>query len=297
MPKFRTGGRRSQASAGTNFAVGLGAVAPPPNPAGIPIPPTQGPPIQQQPPQSQTDDDNGIQIDDDENGAESPGLSDFRNMTDDEKAQFILDALKDRPPSFLPDNDTQRFMWHLGGDDKPTIVPDSQLDGMKGKDLYRQVAGIHDSKLGNDLNSADIANQIMTGDFTMYADGGGTAYGRAIYFGDDYSEIKNSYGRWNSNRVKGGGNDSTMLRVKVNPSAKHMDYNSMMRAMSNEVQSGSKLGKALGKIRSSDDRAVVYAISKGIDYSTSNWGYYMVYNRGCLFASSKTKHNATSSSW
>ena len=227
-----------------------------------------------------------------------PVPANFRNMTDDEKAQFILDALKDKPPSFLPDNDTQRFMWHLGGDDKPTIVPDSQLDGMRGQDLYRQVAGIHDSTLGNDLNSSDIANQIMTGDFTMYANGGGTALGRAIYFGNDYGEIRRWYGTSNSNRVRGGGNDSTMIRVKMNPQAKSMDYYNMTSAMQREVQSGSKLGKALSRIRDTDDRAVVYAISKGIDYSYhKSSGYYMVYNRGCLLASARTKHNANDSSW
>ncbi len=294
MPKFKTGGRRvARATMSPNIQATLNAAGITGvvgiTPRAVRNNPNYVPP--------QTDNDNGIQVDDEDNGAKSQTFEDFQKMTDDQKAQVLFDALKDKPPSFLPDNDTQRLLWHLEGDNRPTVVSDSQLDAIQGKDLFRQVAGIHDSTLGNDLNSSDIANQILTGDLTMYSDSGGSAYGRAIYFGDSYSEIKNYYGRWNSNRVKGGGNDSTMIRVKVDPKAKSMSYNQMNGAIFREIGSGSKLGKALAKY-SSSDRVVAYALAKGIDYSyDTSAGYYMIYNRGCLIASSKTKHNTTDNSW
>ena len=260
-------------------------------------------------PQQQT---NQPQDDDDENtlsatqsGEENADFNDFRKMTDDEKADVIKAALQSPPPSFLPDNASQRLLWHLGGDNKPTIVPDQQFKSMSGAALYRQVAGVHDSKLGTNLTSQQIANQVMTGDLTQYAQdwgagstgaGGGTAYGRAIYFGTDYDEIKRGYGTARNVRGK---QDSTMFACKINPQSRGMSYNALHNAVAKEVNSGSKLGRTLRGIGNSDDRATIYALAKGIDYTyAGGWGnYHMIYNRGCLVASSKLKHNTTDSSW
>lgn len=280
-PKTRTGGRRT---AGAN-----------PFNQNPPVPPTQT----QQPPVDDDDDlkidDNGIDIDDDGNGEESNGLAAFRAMTDDEKADFISQALKQKPPSFLPDNDSQRFLYALGGDDHPTVVTDSQLDAMKGYDLYRQVAGAK-TQFG-DISSGDIVNQIMLGDHTLLSNSGGSAYGRALYFTDSYNGIR-GYGTSNTNYVKGGGYDSTMIRTKISPNAKGITYSTLKNNIMNEIHSGSKLGKVLQRVNSTD-RDCIYAIAKGIDYSYDNTyskvgsdRYHMIYNRGCLVASSKTKHNA-----
>ena len=291
----RTGGRR------------VTPTQPPP-----PAPPTQGPPLQQQqpvphpqqnPPPPQDDDEENT-LDTQQSGEHNADFDAFRKMSDDDKADLIKEALKEEPPSFLPDNPSQRLLAYLGGDNHPTIVPDAQLDAMRGIDIYRQVAGIHDSKFGTNLTSQQIAAQVMTGDLTQYAvswgggnsgAGGGTAYGRAIYFGASYSEIKNCYGTGRNIRGK---QDSTMFRCKIDPKAKGMTYSALRNAVAREIGSGSKLGRVLRGINDSDDRETIYALSKGIDYThDGSYDYHMVYNRGCLVASSKMKHNTSDTRW
>lgn len=299
MPKPSRGGRRTPVTNPVTIPGGGGGVGP-----AAPIPPQNTQPAAQQ------DQDDNV-FDTDESGQENKNFNDFRKMTDDEKADVINQALNNgAPPSFLPDNPSQRLLWQLQGDNHPTIVSDQQLDGMKGKDLYRQVGAVHDATLGTNLTSAQIANQVMTGDLTQYATswgsatgGGGTAYGRAIYFGTSYSEIQNYYG---TGRAKAGVQDSTLFRCKIGPGAKGMGYSALQRAAQKEMASGSKLGRALQKVQRMDtkgdgDATTVYALAKGIDYSydDSGWssGYHMIYNRGCLYMSSRTKHNANDTKW
>ena len=279
---------------------GRRAPTPPPPPpiqatvvqAAQPTPPPPPPPPQQ--PANQ----NSLDVDDDANGAENPEFNDFKKMSDDEKADVLIDALKDKPPSFLPDNDMQRFVWHLGGDNHPTVVPDTQLDATRGIDIYRQVAGIHDPTFNNDLTSAQIANQLVNGDLTMYSSSGGSAFGRAIYFGASYSEIQNGYGTYNTNRVRGGGGDRTLLRAKIAPGARGTTYGQLQSGLRQEIASGSKLGRALSRVKDSYSRESIYAMCKGYDYAHDGMhDYHMIYNRGCLLVSDRTKHNANDRSW
>jgi len=254
----------------------------------------------QQQSQQDIEDETQNQISTDTSGEENPAFDAFRKMTDDEKADAITEAMKEAPPSFLPDNPSQRLLWYLGGDDKPTIVSDQQLNAMPGKDIYRQVGGIRDTTLGVTLSSQAIANQVMTGDFTRYAEnwgtahGGGTAFGRAIYFGASYTEIQNGYGV----AYLRGQRDSTMFRCKIDPKSKGMTYSALRSAVAKEMNSGSKLGRALSRISNSDDRETIYALSKSIDWThDGSYDYHMIYNRGCLVASSRMKHNASDSRW
>lgn len=286
MPKSSRGGRRTS-TAGQSGTQSQPRIRTTPNGQQIvwnaatqtfvPYQPAQQP--QQQTNQTQQDDDENT-LSATQSGEQNADFNDFRKMTDDEKADVIKEALQEAPPSFLPDNASQRLLWHLGGDNKPTIVSDQQLNAMSGKDIYRQVAGIHDSTLGTNLTSQQIANQVMTGDLTQYAQdwgqgaGGGTA------------------------RNVRGKQDSTLFRCKIDPKAKGMTYGQLQNAVNREIQSGSKLGRALRGINNSNDRETVYALAKGIDYSHDGYhDYHMIYNRGCLVTSSKLKHNASDSSW
>ena len=311
MPKSSRGGRRTSMPSQSQFAgVTSGRVFTAENGQQmywnastqqfVNVPnPNQPQPQQQnnQPPQD--DDENTLSAT--QSGEQNADFNDFRKMTDDEKADVIKEALQEAPPSFLPDNASQRLLWHLGGDNKPTIVSDQQLNAMSGKSIYRQVAGIHDSTLGTNLTSQQIANQVMTGDLTQYAQdwgtgtGGGTAYGRAIYFGASYNEIKNGYGTARNVRGK---QDSTLFRCKIDPKAKGMTYGQLQNAVYREINSGTKLGRVLRGIGNSNDRETIYALAKGIDYThDGSYDYHMIYNRGCLVASSKLKHNTSDSSW
>ena len=284
MAKPRRGGRRSTASMYTNFPGG-GSATPPPQ-------------TQPNPPVDEDEDEQTI--DSSVSGEINQTLDDFRKMSPDQQAQVILDSQKEAPPSFLPDNPSQRFLWYIGGDDKPTILSDAQMDALGGRDIYRQVAGIHDSTLGTNLSSAHIANQLMTGDFTQYAQdwgvgGGGTAWGRAIYFGARYSDTITYYG---TSRNIRGQQDSTAIRCQIKKGAKGMSYGQLQSACQREISSGSKLGRALRSIGNSDDRETIYALAKGIDYShDGSYDYHMIYNRRCLNASSRTKHNPSDSHW
>lgn len=286
MPKSSRGGRRYTTLPGWGGGFGTGG--------------TQYQPT----PQQTVDDEDENTLSSDNSGETNADFDEFRKMTPDQQADVILESQQEAPPVFLPDNPAQRFLWHIGGDNKPTIVSDAQLDAIPGKDIYRQVAGVHDSKLGTNLSSQQIANQVMTGDFTQYAQtwgggntgaGGGTAFGRAIYFGASYSEIQHFYGT--SLNVRGR-QDSTLFRCKVNPKAKGMSYSQLQTQVAREMASGSKLGRALRSLRSSDDQETIYALCKGIDYThDGSYDYHMVYNRGCLYASSRMKHNASDSRW
>lgn len=261
------------------------------------------PPPQQQAPapqQQQTVNNNGIDINDAENGATNQTFIDFQKMSSDEQAQVIQDALREDIPSFLPDNSLQRLAYYLGGDNKPEVVTDSQLDKIPGADIYRQVAGVRLQKFNVNYSSADIANELIYGEHTQYSNSGGSVYGRSIYFGADYSEIQNGFGVNNSNRTRSGGRDSTLIRAKVDPKARGMQDTQLSRACSREISSGSKLGRVLQRCDGAS-RTAIYALAKGIDYSYSQYGgrrdYHMIYNRGCLKVSSRTKHNASDSRW
>ena len=64
----------------------------------------------------------------------------FLKMSDDEKADVIDKAIHTGVPMFLDDSELQRFAYFTGMSDKPTIVPDSQMDQLPGKDLVRTVS-------------------------------------------------------------------------------------------------------------------------------------------------------------
>lgn len=205
-------------------------------------------------------------------------FSKFEKMTDDEKADVIEKALSTGVPIFLGDSGLQRFAYFTGMNNKPQIVSESALKKIPGKSLWRSVSDVRNRSLGISYTANDIAKQIREGDFTNYSgDGnahGGSAYGKAIYF-----DVKRgSYG---------SGSGYAILHAKVSPTAKVIDYSTLTRDLSKEMNSGSKLGKAIAKA-DYDSRSSLYAIAKGYDLTVDSWSnYHMVLNRRGLVISDK----------
>jgi hypothetical protein len=206
-------------------------------------------------------------------------------MTDDEKAAAIDNALDEEVPTFLDDTGLQRIAYSLGINGKPTLVTDAQLDKIAGTSLYRTV---HNAYLkGKDLgfSAQEICDQVRAGAFTMYADSGGTAHGRGIYFADTYSG--------STIYQVGRASDNLVMRAKYAPNARIIAESTARNGMLSEISRGTKLGKAISRADPAS-RMAIYALAKGYDaIQDSGSGYNMVINRGALIMSTTTKHPST----
>lgn len=233
--------------------------------------------------------DSNTQVDDTQvAGAFSADYDKFMAMTDDEKADFIDANVKQGVPAHLAQNDFQRFVYNSGLNDKPNVVNDATLDTMTGTEIFRTVNSVYDSK--NDISySADqIAKQVTAGRVTRVSDNGGSVYGRGIYFADGYNS-STSYGNSSGNVKK-----TAVMRGKLNNNAKVVNYYTAKQGVSQEIASGSKLGRTLKKC-DSDSRVSLYAMSKGYNVISSGHGYLNVLNRNAITMSSDIK--AKSSKW
>lgn len=200
----------------------------------------------------------------------------FEKMTDDEKADVIEKALSTGVPIFLGDSSAQRLAYFTGMSNKPQVVTETQLNAMKGYDLWRSVQDSYDYSLDMNYSARDIANQILKADFTNYSgDGlakGGSTFGKAIYM----DTVRGSYGEG-----KGYG----IIHAKLAPTAKVIDYSKLTTLTNNEIASGSKLGKAISKAEKVS-RNTIYALAKGYDASRlGKDDYHMIYNRRAIVAS------------
>lgn len=196
-------------------------------------------------------------------------------MTDDQKADVVDKALRTGVPVFLDDSGLQRFAYFTGMSGKPNVVSDAQLDKMAGHELFRTVNDAYDSRKDIGYTANDIVKQISSGDFTMYSDSGGSAYGKAIYFA---SSVPSSAGY--------AGRNATMMRAKIT-GGKAISHSAITQMYRTAYNRGDKLAQACG--RADHSSAVnLYALSKGYDIITTS-DYHMVLNRRCLSVSSKTK--------
>lgn len=209
-------------------------------------------------------------------------FSEFQSMTDDEKADVINDALGVGVPIFLDDSGLQRFAYYTGMSDKPTVVADSTLDGMSGTEIFRTVNNAYNSRTDIGYTSNDICRQISEGDFTMYSDSGGSAYGKAIYFADNLN-YSTSYAN---------GRGSLTMRAKIT-GGKSVDYYKIHNMFSSDLSKGDKLAQACNKADGSS-RVNLYALAKGYTniYDRSS-GYNMILNRSCLTVSSTYKNSSS----
>ena len=203
-------------------------------------------------------------------------------MTDDQKADVILQARNTQVPLFLAQNDLQKVMYGIKMYDKPTLVDDSVLDSTPGKELFRTVNATSDPTNRIKYTALDVAGQTIKGSVVRVSDTGGSAYGRGVYFADNYRDSV-VYGN-RSNNI----NQTAVVRVKLSPSAKTISVTAAQSGVSKEINSGSKLGKALSKIGRQDQTAV-WSLAKGYDAMVAHNGYHVVINRGALIASKDIK--------
>ena len=204
-------------------------------------------------------------------------FDDFMQMTDDEKADVITDALGVGLPMFLDDSGLQRFAYYTGMSDKPTVVTDKQLDSVAGQQIFRGVHDGYDSKKDIGYTSTDIYKQIAYGDFTMYSDQGGSAHGKAIYFGTTFSTAK----------LYASGKNPIVMRAKIT-GGKIIKESTLHTMFANALRAGSKLAKACSNA-GYDSKYNLYALAKGYSVVDDGSGYIMVLNRGCLTMSDTTK--------
>ena len=214
----------------------------------------------------------------------------FMSMTDDEKADFIVNTTKQSVPAHLSDTSLQRFIYNSNMNDTPQLVDDNVLDTMNGTELFRTVNNVYDRQ--NDLSySADqIARQVQAGRITRTSDNGGSAYGRGIYFANDYTE-SSYYGNTRGNVQK-----TAVIRAKLNSNAKVISYSNATSGVSREINSGSKLGNALRKC-DRQSQVSIYALAKGYNVISANnsSGYFVILNRNAVTMSKSIK--ASSNKW
>lgn len=230
-----------------------------------------------------------VQVDDTQiASAFSASYDAFMAMSDDDKADFISSNIKQGVPAHLAQNDFQRFVYNSGLNEKPDVVSDATLNSMTGTEIFRTVNNVYDRQNDVSYNADQIAKQVMAGRVTRVSDNGGSVYGRGIYFADSYGG-STSYGNSRGNVKK-----TAVVRAKLNNNAKTIDYYKASSGVSQEIASGSKLGKTLRKC-DSDSRVSIYAMSKGYNVITSGHGYFNVLNRNAITMSSDIK--ASGGSW
>ena len=191
-------------------------------------------------------------------------------------------------PDYLDKSITSKIMYALGMNGKPEVISDAEFDktaSFEKQVLYRTVNDNADRK----LSARDIIKQINTFDYTQLSDLGGSAYGRAICFADDYGSSA-EYITSNS--------ESIMMRVKISPSAKIFDYDKVkFNVLSKEVK---RMKKVFPKGYSLDDwsdpahndAVPIYAIAHGYAGWYKNMGidkYFMMLDRRKLVTSPVAK--------
>lgn len=216
----------------------------------------------------------------------------FMAMSDDEKADEILKARKMGVPDHLAQNDFQRLIYNTNMNDRPDVVTDSVLDSMGGVEMFRTVNNTYNPRTDIGFNATQIAKQMQGGRIT-YTDGSASALGKGLYFAgntdgyttkDAYQHSQRVYGNHTGDVKK-----TATVRAKLNNNAKVMDYHTAIQKVSQEISSGSKLGRALSKC-DSDSRASIYALCKGYNVLRRS-NYYNVLNRNAMTMSSSIKQS------
>ena len=236
-----------------------------------------------------TVDDNDVLV-----ASASNVVSNFSALSEDEQADIIEKGMLEDVPDFLSKTDFQRIMYSHEIDGKPQIVSEATLDQMQGQVLYRTVNAVYDKRNDVGYSGKEIAEQIQYGDFTRFSDTGGSAYGRGLYFSNDYSGSA-SYGNTRGNIQK-----TAMVRCKLNSSAKIIDYSTARQGYFAECKKTTKFGQALFHC-DIEDGISLWALSKGFNVITSSKNtsgrdtYFNVLDRSALTISDKVK--ATGSRW
>lgn len=215
----------------------------------------------------------------------------FMMMSDDDKADYIEQAIQSGVPVFLANNDYQKFLYNSGMDIKPQVVDDSVLDSMNGTEIFRTVNFAKDKAHGYTYTADQIAAQVMKATHTRVSDTGGSYYGRGLYFADSYSASANGYGN-----TRGNVKLTAVMRGKLNGNARIVNINTAQSGLSREINSGSKLGRTLRKMNQKDHWSAVstYALSKGYNVISSGDGYLNILNRNAVTMSATIKPKGSS---
>ena len=206
----------------------------------------------------------------------------FMAMTDDEKADFIEANMRQGVPAHLAQNDFQKFIYNSGLNERPDLVDDATLDSMTGTELFRTVNNVHDKQNDIGYTADQIANQLMKGRVTRVSDKGGSAYGRGLYFADNYSDSADVYGN-----TRGNIKATAVMRAKLNNNAKVMNYSQATKGALQEISNGTKLGKVLKKCDYGSAESI-YAMAKGYNVLAYS-GYFNVLNRNAITMSLDVK--------
>ena len=206
----------------------------------------------------------------------------FNSMTDDQKADAILNMISQDVPDHLANNSFQKLIYNMNLNDKPDLVDDATLDSMGGTEIFRTVNAVYDNQHDISYTANQIAKQVQSGSVTRVSDNGGSVYGRGIYFADSKSE-SSAYGN-----THGNVNKTAQIRAKLNSNAKTISYSQAVSGVKSEINSGSKLGKILAKC-DSNSQSSVWALAKGYNVITSGHGYYNILNRNAVTISKSVK--------
>jgi len=202
--------------------------------------------------------------------APGSGIANFMNMTDQQKADAISQALKTKSFKIngddAPDTTFQKLAHNLGIDGLPNLVTDTDLDKVKGADIFRAF-----SSSTQDGADAITANVMMDNE-TFYSDTGGSAYGRGIYFMGESKNSNESFVLSKDVRIYGSGSHSNIIRAKLNDNAKTISIDNVDTLLRKEINSGSALGKKLNTLDRADGRSIM-AISKGYNVITDSSGF------------------------
>ena len=213
--------------------------------------------------------------------------SDYMKLSDDEKADAMSQILKNDLPNFLNDSATQKLLYYTDIEGKPQVASDSALDKMTGRSLFRTVHDVYDRTTDVSYTAKQIYNQIADGEYTAVSGSGGSAYGKGIYFADSYQ---------GSTAYRRSGTTNLTMRAKLNSNARVVSYDTASRAVTNEIRSGTKLGRVYANM-SGSDRTSVWALNNGYNVvRDSGSGYHVVLDRRAITLSKKTT-NSSGSSW
>ena len=200
-------------------------------------------------------------------------------MPEDQRYDTVMSILNNdniKVPDYLDDSVTNKLMYALGMNGKPTVVDDATLDSMQGKEIFRTV---YESGVMPPPSSGDVLTQIREGDYTQMSGRGGSLHGRAIYFATDYFSSA-SYGHYEQN--------SQVMRAKINSNARIMSESKLQNLVMSDSSFRTRVNLSKFGSSGSDDHVSLWAISHGLDGWYSG-NYTMMVNRGALTASSKSK--------
>lgn len=252
--------------------------------ASAPLPPNPAPPMPKMPPVPNPIAD---QVPDDNNTPVTPNVLDnLTGLTDGELAQLFRDSQKVNLPNHLDDADdvTQRFVFQIGLNDKPTVLDAAAFNKFMSDNLIDQSQVLSRSVNGGTLKTSaggsrtlkpqDIVD-MMTQSRLNYIGGkiGGQAYGAGTYFDQ------------NGGGNTGYGNGMTVNAV-LNPATARVISSTRLSSLAQQFdQTHPQFARATGgyttKFR--NNNMSVYALVLGYNVIKDGYGtYHNVIDRKAL---------------